>query len=47
MVEDIRAKLPIKNIPKIIGENTYKDMNELREALYSNPSAIPTTIGGG
>ena len=43
-VKDIRAKYPIKTIPKIIGEPTYKAINDLREALYVNAAAIPTTI---
>ena len=29
-VEDIRAKFPIKTIPKIIDEPTYKAINKLR-----------------
>ena len=45
-VEDIRAKFPNKNIPKIIGEPTYKSINEMREALYENASATPTALGG-
>ena len=47
LVEDIREKLPIKNIPAIIGETTYKAINEVREALHANAVAIPTTFGGG
>ena len=47
LVEDIREKLPIKTIPNIIGEPTYKAINELREALYANGSAIPTALRGG
>ena len=46
-VEDVRAKFPIKNIPYIIGEPTYKAIYELREALYANATTIPTTLGGG
>ena len=46
-VEDIRAKFPIKTIPKIIGEPTYKATNNLREALYANTAAIPTALVGG
>ena len=30
LVEDVRAKLTIKNNPNIIGEPTYKATNELR-----------------
>ena len=30
LVENARAKSPIKNIPKIIGDTTYKAINELR-----------------
>ena len=33
LVKDIRAEFPIKNIPAIIGEPTYKDVNEVQEAL--------------
>ena len=46
-VEDVRAKLTIKDIPNIIGEPNYKAINEIREALYENEAAIPTKIGGG
>ena len=46
-VKDIKAKLLIKNTPKIIGESTYKAINKLREALYANLAAIPTTLGRG
>ena len=44
-VEEIREKLPIKNIPAIVGEPTYKAINKVREALYENSGAIPTTLG--
>ena len=47
LVEDIKAKFPIKNILRIVGDPTYKTINELREAMYANAAAIPTTIGGG
>ena len=47
LVEYIRAKFPIKTIPKIIGDPTYKAINNQREALYANASAIPTTFRGG
>ena len=47
LVEDVRAKFPIKNIPNVIVEPTYKAINELREALCENTAAIPTTLGGG
>ena len=46
-VEYVRAKFPIKNIPNIIGEPTYKAINEIREALYLNAAVIPTMLGGG
>ena len=39
--------IPIKTTPKIIGEPTYKAINELQEALYANVAVIPTTLGGG
>ena len=45
--EDIREKFPIKTIPKIIGEPTYKAINKLMEGLYANASTIPTTLRGG
>ena len=45
-VEDIREKFPIKNIPKIIGEPTYKAINKLREALYANAATIPMMLRG-
>ena len=47
LVEDIMVKLPIKTIPKIIGDLTYKAINELRKDLYANASVIPTALGGG
>ena len=47
LIEDIRAKFPIQTIPNIIGEPIYKATNELREELYANSSAIPTTLRGG
>ena len=47
LVEDLRAKFPIKNIPNVIVEPTYKAINELREALYLNVAAIPTTLERG
>ena len=45
LVKDIREKFPIKNTPKIIGDPTYKSMNEMREVLYANAASIPTTLG--
>ena len=47
LVKDIRSKLPIKTIPKIIGELTHKAINELRWALYANAAAIPPTLRRG
>ena len=44
LVEDIWEKFPIKTIPEIIGEPTYKAINKVREALYANASAILTTL---
>ena len=46
-VKYIIAKLPIKTIPRIIGEPTYKDINNLWKVMYANASAIPTTLRGG
>ena len=46
-VEEIRAESPIKTIPEIIGEPTYKAINEVREALYTNSAAILMNLGGG
>ena len=46
-VEDIRAKFPIKNILRIIGDPTYKAINKLREDMYANAAAIPKNLGGG
>ena len=43
-VEDIMEKFPFKTIPTIIDEPTYKAINELREAMYENSAAIPTTL---
>ena len=45
-VKEIRVKLPIKNIPEIIGNPTYKAINEVQKALFENASATPTTLGG-
>ena len=45
--EDIREKFPIKTIPKIIGEPTYKATNKLMEGLYANTAAILTALRGG
>ena len=47
LVEDVRAKFPIKTIPNIIGEPNYKSIKELREALYVNAAAITPTLRGG
>ena len=47
LVKDIRVKFTIKTIPAIIGEPTYKAINEVQEALYANSAATPTTLGGG
>ena len=44
--EDIRKKFPIKTIPNIIGEPTYKAINKMRGGLYPNTSAIPTALRG-
>ena len=46
-VKYIREKIPIKNISRIIGEPTYKAINELREVMYTNAAAIPTMLRGG
>ena len=46
LVEDIREKFTIKTTPKIIGDPTYKAINDLREALYANAATIPTMLGG-
>ena len=43
-VEYVRAKLTIKTIPNIIGETSYKAINEIREALYGNAAAIPISL---
>ena len=47
LIEDIRAKLPIQNIPEIIVETIYKVIHEVQEALHKNSDAIPTTLGVG
>ena len=47
LVEEVRAKLPIKTIPNIIGDTTYKAINELRDALYTDAAAINTMHRGG
>ena len=47
LVEDIREKLPIKNIPAIIGETIYKAINEVWEVLYANAASIRSTLGEG
>ena len=47
LVEDIRAKFPIKNIPAIVGEPTYKAIKTLWGAKYANSAAILTTLRGG
>ena len=47
LVEDVRDKFAIKTITNIIGEPTYKAINNLREVLYANTAAIPTTSRGG
>ena len=44
-VKDARETFPIKNITHIIGDPNYKAINELREAMYANAAAIPTTLG--
>ena len=44
LVKEVRAKIPIKTIPNIIGDTAYKAINELREATYANADAIPTTL---
>ena len=46
-VEGIRSKFPIKSILTIIGEPTYKAINEVQEALYKNAAAILATLRGG
>ena len=46
-VEYVRAKLTIKTIPNIIGETSYKAINEIKEALYGNVSGIPMELEGG
>ena len=43
-VKDARGTFPIKNITHIIGDPNYKSINELREAMYANAAAIPTTL---
>ena len=43
-VKYIRSKLPLKNIPRIIVEPTYKAINKLMEALYENSATIPTAL---
>ena len=47
LIEEIREKLPIQNIPAIIGETIYKVIHEVQEALHKNSDAIPTTLGVG
>ena len=47
LVENLKAKLSIKNIPNIIGEPTNKAINEMSEAMYANADTIPETLGGG
>ena len=45
-VDDIRDKFPNKKILRIIGDPTYKAINELREAIYSNAAVIPKPLEG-
>lgn len=45
--EDILAKFPTKNLPRIEGEPNYQSINECLQALYGNAALIPTTLGGG
>ena len=47
LIKDIRAKFSTKTIPGIIGDPAYKAINKLREVMYANEAAIPTTLGGG
>ena len=47
LLEYVRGKSPIKTIPNIIVEQTYKAINELREALYMNAADNPMMLRGG
>ena len=46
-VKGIREKFPIKTTPEIIGEPTYKAINEVQMVMYINAASILTTLGGG
>ena len=45
-VEYIRAKFRIKTTPNIIGDPTYKAINDTRDVLCANAAAVPMTLGG-
>ena len=46
-VDDIVSKFPVKVLPIIQGEPSYKTINELIQLLYSNAASLPSPLGGG
>lgn len=46
-IEQIAAKFPKKELPKIEGEPTYAVINEMIQYLYGNAATVPTSLGGG
>ena len=45
-VNNIIAKFPIKTLPHIKGEPTYKSINEMIQLLNAIAATLPTTAGG-
>ena len=46
-VDDIVSKFPIKTLPRIDGEPTYENINEMMQILYANAATLQSTMGGG
>ena len=46
-VDDVLAKFPMKEMPKIDREPDYGNINTMIQLLYGNSTSLPTTSGGG
>eukprot|EP00957_Ditylum_brightwellii_P068374 5190855-Ditylum_brightwellii.AAC.1 len=45
--EEVKAKFVTKKVTCIEGKPTYETITKLKEEIYANVAAVPTTSGGG
>eukprot|EP00957_Ditylum_brightwellii_P154370 11747013-Ditylum_brightwellii.AAC.1 len=45
--EEVKAKIVTKGLMRIEGKLTNETITTLKEEIYANAAAVPTTLGGG